>query len=52
MFEETKKLFDTPIHVLNEKIKLHSDDFEHNRKLVNTFALSEIDKIYKLFDVQ
>lgn len=52
VFEETKKLFDTPIHVLNEKIKLHSDDFEHNRKLVNTFALSEIDKIYKLFDVQ
>lgn len=52
IFEQTKKLFNTPIEELENKIKLHSDDFEHNRKLVNTFALSEIDKIYKLFDVQ
>lgn len=52
VFNETKKLFNIPFEELENKIKSHSDDFEHNRKLVNTFALSEIDKIYKLFDVQ
>ena len=52
VFEEATKLFNTPIETLNTIIKEHSDIFEHNHKLVNEFAISEINKICKLFDVQ
>lgn len=51
IFEEAKKLFNTPIEVLDETIKAHSDIFEHNHKLVKEFAITEINKIYKLFNV-
>lgn len=48
---ETKKLLDTPFDELKSKIEKNYDVLEHNHKMVNEFALSEIDKIYKLFDV-
>ncbi len=52
VFEEATKLFNTPIEVLNTVINEHSDIFEHNQKLVNELAITEINKICKLFDVQ
>ena len=48
---ETKKLLDTPFDELKAKIEQNSDVFEHNYNIINQFTLSEIDKIYKLFDV-
>ncbi len=33
------------------QLEKNYDVLEHNHKMVNEFALSEIDKIYKLFDV-
>ena len=52
VLNETKKLLDTPLDELNEKIQKNSDIFEHNFEKIKEFAYSEIDKIYKLFDVQ
>ena len=51
IFEEVDRLLNTPKEDLNKIIEVHSDVLEHNHKMVNDFALSEIDKIYKLFDV-
>jgi len=49
---ETKKLLDTPFDELKDKIEEHFEVFEHNFKKIQEFCFSEIDKIYKLLDVQ
>ncbi len=52
VFKEIEKLLNTPKEDLKKLIEKNSDIMEYNYKHVNEFALSEIDKIYKLFDVQ
>lgn len=52
IFEEIKKLLNIPKEDLDKIIKENADVMEYNYKFINQFALSEIDKIYKLFDVQ
>ncbi len=51
VFEEVDRLLNTPKEDLNKIIEVHSDVLEYNYKLINEFALSEIDKVYKLFNV-
>ncbi len=51
IFEEVDRLLNTPKEDLNKIIEIHSDVLEYNYKLINEFALSEIDKVYKLFNV-
>lgn len=50
IFQEVDRLLNTPKEDLTKLIETHSDVLEHNYKLINDFALSEIDKIYKLFN--
>jgi hypothetical protein len=52
IFKEIEKLLNTPKEDLKKLIEKNSGIMEYNYKRVNEFALSEIDKIYKLFDVQ
>lgn len=50
IFQEVDRLLNTPKEDLTKLIETHSDVLKHNYKLINDFALSEIDKIYKLFN--
>jgi len=52
IFNEIKKLLNTPKEDLIKLIEKNADIMQYNYNHLNQFALSEIDKIYKLFDVQ
>lgn len=52
IFVEIEKLLNTPMDILECKIKEHEHDFEWNRNRVSDFAGMYINKIINLFDAE
>ena len=52
VLDEIERLLNTPMDVLEKKIKQYQPELEWNRQTVKRFAEHHIDKIINLFDVQ
>jgi hypothetical protein len=52
VLDEIERLLNTPMDVLEKKIKQYQPELERNRQTVKRFAEHHIDKIINLLDVQ